>query len=217
MQFLIAQSTYDEIQVGLFNDLQQVDQQIISKFDACKHLILTTRELLARNNTSFAHVSFIGVNLGPAPFNTLRVLISSLNGIAFATNIPLVGVDGLKALYTSSRAPQTVVLLNAFNQEVYFAYKKQPDLVRGVARVDEIIPAIMLNLPHGPITFIGNGAVIFKKQILEAFGSRALVPEPTNVLSLETLAQICVNKFNQDEKIQYATPLYLKRAVQKNI
>ena len=217
MQFLIAQSTYDEIQVGLFSDSQQLDQQTVSKFDACKQLISTIQALLNRNNTDIAHLSFIGINLGPAPFNSLRILISTINGIAFAAHVPLAGVDGLKALYASSRAPQTVVLLNAFNQEVYYAYKKQADLALGVAHIDEIIPALMLYLPHGSITCLGNGAVMFKKQIFAAFGQRAFIPEPTNTLLLATLAQICSNKFNQNEQIQYATPLYLKRAVQKII
>jgi tRNA threonylcarbamoyladenosine biosynthesis protein TsaB len=217
MQFLVAQSTHDEIQVGFFSHSLLTAQRSIPKFNACQQLTFVINDIVKQHVTDSSHLDFIGINQGPAPFNTLRALISSANGIAFATQIPLVGANGLKALYTTSRAAQPVVLLNAFNQEVYYAYKKQADLALGVAKFDEIIPAILLHMPHGVITFLGNGSRMYQKQIVTAFGKRAeFQTSDTAVnLPLEVLGRICLNKFKQGEHVFALTPLYLKRAVQE--
>lgn len=214
MHFLVVQSTYEVVQVGFFKDFVLLDQKIIQKFQAARQLVSSIKELLDKHAINFENLSFIGTNQGPAPFNSLRILLATINGLAFATNVPLVGVNGIKALYANSTAPQTVVLLNAFNNEVYYAYKKHAQLTIGVARIHDVLPIILLDLPHGQITFLGNGAQLFNEPIIATFGARAHIPSTTiSEVSLETLAYICLNKFNQNEIIQHTQPLYLKRAI----
>ena len=215
MRFLIAQSTYSDIQIGLFDSSLLVDQKTISKFNVCKELIPTIQTLLKNNKINFGDLQFIGINQGPAPFNRLRALISTINGLAYATKIPLVGINGIKALYRSSRSPQTVVLLNAFNNEVYYAYKKQNELAIGAAHINDVLKSIVLDLPHGAITFLGNVTEQFKDQIIMAFGNRTHIDSSStsHELALEVLAQICLNKFTQGELLPQLQPLYLKRAV----
>ncbi len=56
----------------------------------------------------------------------------SANGLSFARNLPLVGVDGLKAFlyeYTNVMFPITVGLLNAFNNDVYFAIEHNNEII----------------------------------------------------------------------------------------
>lgn len=215
MYFLVIQSTYDVVQVGFFKSFQILsDQKTIQKFQATRQLVYCIQELLDTHSTKFSDLQFIGVNKGPAPFNTLRTVLATVNGLAFATGVPLISIDGIKALHTNSNASQTVVLLNAFNNEVYFAYKKKSQLTIGVANIHEILPAILLDIPHGSITFLGNGTTLFQESIVATFGTRAQITKPIiSEISLETLAQICINKFNQREIQQQIQPLYLKRAI----
>jgi len=215
MYFLVAQSTYETVQVGFFQDSSfLIDQKIIQKFQATRQLASTLIELVRAHEISVSDLAFVGVNQGPAPFNTLRTMLATVNGFAFATQVPLVSVNGLKALHAQCSAAQAVVLLNAFNNHVYYAYKKRAQLVTGVANIHEILPAILLDIPHGALTFIGNGALLFQEPISATFGMRAQIPDPMlTEKSLEELARICLNKFNQQETCIQAQPLYLKRAV----
>jgi len=214
MQFLVCQSTYNGVQLGLFNISRLIDQEIIEKIDVCKLLISAAHELLVRSESQWRDIAFIGVNQGPAPFNTLRALMSTVNGVAYAKHIPLVGVNGLKALYAANRSYQTVILLNAFNNEVYYAYKKGAVLLTGVANVNDLLQMLATDLPQAPVTFVGNGARMFKDAIITVFGSAAqMVPALSDELSLELLAEICLNKFNQQEQSDFISPLYIKRAI----
>ena len=215
MHFLVAQSTYDSVQVGFFKDSSfLIDQKVIQKFQATRVLASALAELLHSQGVVFSELGFMGINQGQALFNTLRTVLATVNGLAYAAQVPVVCVNGLKALHAQSQAVQTVVLLNAFNNQVYYAYKKRAQLVTGVANIHEILPAILLDMPHGALTFIGNGTALFQESIVATFGVRVHISDPVITdISLEELARICLNKFNQQETYAQAQPLYLKRAV----
>src|SRR3989338_3322087 len=106
--FLKLQATYDSIEFALCSNpsirfahakhsgrAEIIKKQFVIKTEACKLLMLKLNELLTSEQKQWSDISFIVVNQGPAPFTTLRALIATVNGISFATRIPLVGVDGL--------------------------------------------------------------------------------------------------------------------------
>ncbi len=98
--YLVLQSTYDLIEIGLGVDHTLLDQLSLNKMDANRDLILEINKLLLKHDLNLTQLSFIGTNLGPAPFTSLRVVIATVNGLAFATGIPLIGVNGLQAFVT---------------------------------------------------------------------------------------------------------------------
>ena len=82
--------------------------------------------LLKQTAINVSDLAYIAVNIGPAPYNTLRALIATANAIAFAKKIPLVGCNALSLLtefYTQENF-QTVALLQAFSGHVYFKQSK---------------------------------------------------------------------------------------------
>ena len=97
ISFAALQNTYQEIQVALWCDSLFVGSLSVPKNHASAELIPTLAFLLNQHNLRLEQLSFIAVNKGPGPFTTLRVVIASANGLSFASDIPLVGVDGLKA------------------------------------------------------------------------------------------------------------------------
>ena len=54
--------------------------------------------MLKQHALTFSGLAFIAAHQGPAPFTTLRVCLTTVNGFAFATQVPLIGVNGLKEL-----------------------------------------------------------------------------------------------------------------------
>lgn len=105
--YLVLQSTYDLIEIGLGADHTLLDQVSLNKMDANRNLILEINSLLLKHNLTLEQLSFIATNLGPAPFTSLRVVIVTANGLAFATGIPLIGVNGLQAFVTEFSANQS--------------------------------------------------------------------------------------------------------------
>ncbi|HMR99904.1 MAG: tRNA (adenosine(37)-N6)-threonylcarbamoyltransferase complex dimerization subunit type 1 TsaB [Anaerolineales bacterium] len=56
------------------------------------------QELLTSNNLKMENVTAVGVAIGPGSFTSLRVGLALAKGIAFARNIPLIGIPTLDIL-----------------------------------------------------------------------------------------------------------------------
>jgi len=119
---LVAQTTYTALEVGLHDGAKLITQRTIDKKDACAQLIPTIDTLLSAHNGSHSHIEKIMVNIGPAPFTSLRTLIATVNGIAFASNVPLYGSSALAVMSHMHASPNKplLVILNAYNKEFYY-------------------------------------------------------------------------------------------------
>ncbi|OQA36030.1 MAG: Glycoprotease family protein [Candidatus Dependentiae bacterium ADurb.Bin331] len=217
--FLIAQATYDHVEIGLFNKSTLIAQQALEKSSANKLLVQTIDNLLADNNISVSHLSFIAVNKGPAPFTTLRVVLATINGISFASGIKLIGIDGLRAFaleFEDKRWPYTAYLLNAFNNDVYYALQ-QPHvpLQIGCGNINQLLTSFDSSKEY-EWRFCGNGASLHAQTIASHI-KKNFFPEPiVNQCSLEFLAQQALIMYENSEFSDHqALPLYLKETAYK--
>jgi tRNA threonylcarbamoyladenosine biosynthesis protein TsaB len=121
--YIAIQNTYDIFEMALFVNNNKIDHIHEDKRHTSKMFIPFLDQLCIRNNILFSNISFCAVNCGPGPFSTLRSIIASVNGLHLATNVPLISIDGLEATFLEFYDKQyqnTIVLLNAFNNEVYY-------------------------------------------------------------------------------------------------
>jgi len=215
--FLSIQSSYHAVELAFYKDELQFEMRSIKKIDASATLIPVFDEVLQAHNLHVTDLSFIAVNQGPAPFTTLRVVIVSVNGISFAGNIPLIGIDGLEALlkeqYDSHLLP-TVALLDAFANDVYYAI--QPDdtkIIKGCKPIRVLLQELNGLFPTKKIRFIGNGTSLHKDAIREVFENRALIDEPViSLCSIEQIARMGLKQWYIGKDISYyIVPLYLKK------
>ena len=90
-------------------------------------------DLVAGDGATLDDVTLLAVGLGPGAFTGLRVGLATMQGLAFATGVPIVGVSGLDALAVAahraaSDARRVIgVWLDAGRQEVFAArYRVDP-------------------------------------------------------------------------------------------
>lgn len=210
---LILQATYHAIEYGLYQDKMCLFKDSVIKTQASSLLMMRLKELIDTHHLSWNDFSFIGINQGPAPFTTLRALIATVNGISFATKIPLIGVDGLMSFATEQADKHvTVVLLNAFSKDLYYGIKDGNNIKTGWANGICYLQQLRHEYGTQIITFAGNGVELFKNEIIQLFGASAHFHEPfSEYVTLETIAHFCFKKFKTDtEFTQHLTPLYLK-------
>ena len=214
--YLALQTTYEQLEIGLFKKNQLIEQVKEGKKQASKLIIEHLNAVLANHAVELADLSFIAVNQGPAPFTSLRVVIATVNGLAFASQIPLVGVDGLAAFmnqYQSSEWSITIGLLNAFNNDVYFAIT-QPNtpLQTGCKNIETFLEELKQQFPDQQLCFIGNGTALFQKEITDAFAANAFIPEPLpEYVSLSAIGTLATAQWEQRITSTQLLPLYLKR------
>jgi len=125
--FLLIHNDYHTTWVGLFCGFFCVEKTECDNKKISAELFLTIQTLLQKNNLSLKAISFCAANQGPGPFTTIRVIIASLNGLSYVTNLPIVGVNCIKTLAhehadlsSDSSYEYTIALANAFCNDVYY-------------------------------------------------------------------------------------------------
>jgi tRNA threonylcarbamoyladenosine biosynthesis protein TsaB len=217
--YLGIQNTYQIVELALFNDQELVDFVQEDKTRASTYFVSMLGTLLNTHHISWADLSFIAVNQGPGPFTTLRVVIASVNGLSFATKIPLIGIDALDALifeYQNAQYPITIALLNAFSHDVYFAIERPESkhIEKGYENITHFLNRIKQSMPaEQPIHFIGNATEMYKQEITTIFGDQAFIPiELPQTASIKQIGLMGFKAWNQKIGLtDQLMPLYLKQ------
>jgi len=215
--FLVFQHTYHGVEVALFDGQKLVQVATENKKKASKNIVALADEMLRVNNVFFHDLSFIAANQGPGPFTTLRVIIASVNGLAFATKKQLIGVDGLDALLSehhNESYPITVALLNAYGGDVYFGIEllKNATRKKGYQNIASLLSHLNTNFPTQKIRFIGQAVAMHTELIGQTFGDRAFIPaELPEYCSIKQVGKIALSSWKQQKELtDQLLPLYLK-------
>lgn len=218
--FLSLQNSYQQIEVGLYDDNTCISSISENKIRASKSAVPLIAYTLMQAQKTLDDIDFIAVNQGPGPFTTLRVIIATANGISYATKKPLVGVDALEAFLsgnTKKDAPYTVALLNAFNNDVYFALQKEAIIIdSGYDNISSLLKRLKNEIPaNASIRFIGNGTELHAQEIRETMGTQAIIQEDLPLdCSLNQIARLGRAQWQEKKNISgQLQPLYLKRAL----
>jgi len=137
-----VQGSFQTLQVSIFQDDICLQTIVDDKTRASSQFLFLLEKILTKNKKNFSDISFIAADQGPGAFTSLRVILATLNGIAFSKDsssqdsssrkIKLIGIDGLEALaYETFETlvqqkkdlsdSMIVSLLNAYNNEVHHA------------------------------------------------------------------------------------------------
>jgi tRNA threonylcarbamoyladenosine biosynthesis protein TsaB len=218
--YLAIQNTYDVFEIALFIENKLIDKKREDKHNTSKLFIPLLDELLQNNNVQISNFDFCAVNCGPGPFSTLRSIIASVNGLHFATRIPLIGIDGLEATFLEfydNRYEHTIVLLNAFNNEVYYLIAHHDQiLTKGYQKIEPFLNSVRPEPVEGNerlIHFLGNGVTLYQPLIKEIFGNNAIIKEPNpSMCSVEMIGKIGLERWLLKQTSPGCVmPLHLKK------
>lgn len=210
--FITIQYPYQYLTVTLSCDQTILTSQTISKFQAMSGLIPALKNILKEYNLQLSDIACIGINTGPGPFNTLRSIIATANALAFAQHIPLVACNGLELLLENSPDKNTVVMLDAFGNDVYFGIQATQEY--GYDSIEHVLSKIE-NLDQHHLIFIGNGAVKHKDMILK-YLTHGIIQEDILFASPQNLIDATIAKFAENKTEREIFPLYFASPVVKN-
>ncbi len=216
MIFLAIQNTYTNLTIALMNGSTIIDSRSCDKKEATGSFIPLLDDLLTTHNLTLSSCAFIAVNYGPGPFTTLRVVISSVNGLSFTHQIPLIGIDALEAMayeYNDPQYPNTIIMLNAFGGDAYYGIIINNKLHEcGALSPEKIIKKI--EHINGVIRFIGNGVPLYKETIM-ALRPDAHIPNPLpEYCSIATIGICGLTQFERQSQPTYQLmPRYIKKGL----
>jgi tRNA threonylcarbamoyladenosine biosynthesis protein TsaB len=183
-----------------------------------KHLMEMINRVMELSGLDLSKLDGFAVTNGPGTFTGLRIGISSVKGLATASGKPVVGVSSLESLAVqASFFPYLICpLIDARRGEVYFArYRFQNGHLK--KEVDEQVfspEKAVFDLDEACL-FIGDGALLYQKMILNKMGKFAFFTSSIqNIIRASTVAYLSMNRFKDGDTddVGKFVPHYIRRS-----
>jgi tRNA threonylcarbamoyladenosine biosynthesis protein TsaB len=215
--WLCIASDYQFMHVALCSQQTIIENVFTDKTDSNKLLLTLIAQLLTKHHITINDLLYIGVNVGPAPYTSLRIAIATANGLAYAASLPLVRIDALLTmLQQHSSSYPTIALLNAFNDDIFYGIKTEETRLTGCEHIDQLLE----RLEHLNITepcFIGNGTALHYDAIIKRFHLAHISQPIPEYADLTWLAKSCWHSWQEKQEItDELFPRYLKNIDYKN-
>lgn len=181
-------------------------------------LIPSVQALLSSAKLELKEIDGLAVSLGPGSFTGIRVGLSTVKGLAMATEKPVVGIPTLDALaHNFTFTPYLICpLLDARKGEIYTALYEDEEggRMRRLTEYKVLSPSVMLEeIPPQETIFLGDGVEVYGQIIKERFGERALfAPTHLRFLRGTTVAELGRERIMEGEKADIVSlvPIYVR-------
>ena len=183
-----------------------------------KHLMNMIQTAMRMAGLNFSDIDGFAVTRGPGSFTGLRIGISTIKGLAVASEKPIVGVSSLEtlALQVSYSRDLICPILDARKGEVYFSrYKLQNGQLQKQTEERVAHPDKAIDDLNEFCLFVGNGALLYKEMISEKLGEFAsFAPMIHNTIRASTLAYFSMKNFenNDTDDIEKVLPYYIRKS-----
>ncbi|MCH8054817.1 MAG: tRNA (adenosine(37)-N6)-threonylcarbamoyltransferase complex dimerization subunit type 1 TsaB [Deltaproteobacteria bacterium] len=177
--------------------------------------------ILKGSGLSLPEISAFALSIGPGSFTGLRIGLSTVKGLAYGSDIPVVGVPTLLAVAARVIDWNGLIcpFLDARKKEVYAAlFRKRAGTLERLTEdlaspPERIIHRIQSSGSREPCLFIGDGIRVYGDQIKVSLGDRTLLtlgePYPTTASAVARLGE---ERFRKKEfgPLGPLVPLYLR-------
>ena len=183
-----------------------------------KHLMSMIDTVCDMSGLKIADMDGFAVTIGPGSFTGLRIGISAVKGLAWSLNKPVVGISSLDALAWQCipAAYPICTLLDARKQEVYYCrYRLRDGELKKDSSEQVIALAEAINDIREPCMFIGNGANLYKEEILEKLGELAhFAGWNQDIIRASSVARLSLERFihHQTDDVALLVPHYIRKS-----
>lgn len=127
-------------------------------------------EVLSQGGLSLNQLDALAFNRGPGSFTGVRVSTSVTQGLAFATDLPVIPVSGLAAVaqgaWQKTHENNILVVLDARMHEVYWAYYHSEQGIMKLLGEEHVSPVgdISKHAEHNWLA-VGSGISVYNKDV----------------------------------------------------
>lgn len=138
-------------------------------------LLPEIEKLLKYCSLSVSDIDLFACTKGPGSFTGIRTGIATIQGLAFATGKPAVGISSLQmlAMNLSFSKYQICPMFDARKNEVYTAIYRVEDFFEPLLHEKAVNPDDFVSGITGNTIFLGDGAVKYRELIVSKLGSFA--------------------------------------------
>lgn len=191
------------------------DEKLVGEFtinDKITHsqkLLPMISQLLKSANIDIKEIDIFAAANGPGSFTGLRIGVATINGLAQATNKPVIGISSLEALAKNIADNEKIIvsLIDARRDRAFvgmYQAKEELETVLSpdVLELEEIIN--ILKEKQKDVIFVGEGTEIYKDKLKQELGSKAsFAPRNINIAKASSTAEIAIKRAKQGNTKSY--------------
>ena len=215
MKILALETATDPGSIALWLDGKIVARGCPDELSNSATLLPVAEEALRNEGLTFADLDGIAFGMGPGSFTGLRVSCGVAQGLAFARDLPLLGIGTLEAMALAADADRVIVALDARMGEVYYG-----TFVKGALQgnIGVCAPG---NIPLPDVAgwvACGNGLAAYPA-LCERLASVVTEWKPDIMPHAEFVARLAAPRMERGERIDPAdaVPLYVRDKVAKTV
>ena len=216
MNILALDTSTEHCSIALSLSGHIISEELLAGQRHSELLLPMLHELLAANDQTLSQLDGIAFGAGPGSFTGLRIACGVAQGLAFATNIPLIGVSTLEALAQKSGNNKVIATLDARMGEIYHAaYIKADDHWKTISEPTVCLPQNAPVLSCDNWVGCGSGFDVYHKELSQLYNEQlhdiqlGLYPHASEI------AQIAITEFTKEPGISSmdAVPIYIRNKV----
>lgn len=172
--------------------------------------------LLAEGGLSYARLDGIAFGAGPGAFTGLRIACATVQGLAFAHELPVFGIGTLRALAARSGAERVIACLDARMGEVYHAgYHRDGGAWREVMAPQVCAPGRVPIPQGGDWHGCGSGFAAHGEVLGARLGAALAGSDPALLPHAVEIAALAAPEFaaGRGQPAEAAQPLYVRDKV----
>ncbi|MCG8395004.1 MAG: tRNA (adenosine(37)-N6)-threonylcarbamoyltransferase complex dimerization subunit type 1 TsaB [Pseudomonadales bacterium] len=173
--------------------------------------------VLAESQLKLRQLDGIAFGHGPGAFTGVRVAAAVTQGLAFAADLPVIGISTLAACALSAQTEtphaHVIATFDARMGEVYLgAYQCHDNFARPVFADGLFRPDALPELPKQDWMIVGSG-LVYQEQLVDAYGASRCVADVHP--HAKAVAQLALSGFERGEGVSadQAQPVYLRDQV----
>jgi tRNA threonylcarbamoyladenosine biosynthesis protein TsaB len=171
MKLLAIDTSASACSVALLSNDKMMAKHALIPLQQAQQILGMIDELLNDNNTDVNELSALAFGCGPGSFTGVRIAASVIQGLAYATQLPIISVSSLAAAaqdaYENLHWPKILVAMDARMQEVYYgAYQVNAQGLMELQGQEVVCAPDKIPLPEDNDWYaVGNGWQVYQSSL----------------------------------------------------
>jgi tRNA threonylcarbamoyladenosine biosynthesis protein TsaB len=214
MKILSIDVSGQTLSIALLIDERLVEKEYPSGKNNSDSILPQIQSIMNDENLDFKSLDGVAFGSGPGSFTGLRIAAGVAYGIAFANNLPIVGVNTLKALAKKTGAKFVISCIDARMSQLYIcAYQKINNVYTPIVKDGLYDPSDLPNINAKDPVLIGSGVEPYKKFLEERYNAiGASYAKEDNILA-GSIAKIAKDEFSEKFDLNKSELVYIRNKV----
>lgn len=216
LKILALETSTEFCSVSLCEHDTIIHREVLAIRSHSEILLPMTAEILAEAEWTLQQLDGIAFGSGPGSFTGLRIACGVAQGLAYALDLPVVGISTLEATAEKTGQDNVVVALDARMSEIYHAaFQRQNQTWKMISAPTLCSPLQAPSLPGKTWVACGSGFEKYQEELLSVYGGSLQEIRQGLHPHASAIAALAISKFSDGTATtpENAAPVYLRNQV----